>query len=80
MPSTDRKRGVEEQRDGRDASDVEGVAVREDAHEEVRGEVEEAGGRRRVWRGSGGGGGGEAARAAGGVDIARKRIIGAGFT
>jgi len=35
---------------------------REDAQEEVRGEVEEAGGRRRVWRGSGGGGGGEAAR------------------
>ena len=35
MPSTDRKRGVEEQRDGRDASDVEGVAVREDAHEEL---------------------------------------------
>jgi hypothetical protein len=59
-----RKRGVEEQRDGRDASDVGGVAVREGAHEEIRGEVEEAGGRRRVWRGRGGGGGGEAARAA----------------
>ena len=51
MPSTDRKRGVEEQRDGRDASDVEGVAVREDAHEELRGEVEEAG----AWRRGGGG-------------------------
>jgi len=55
---------VEEQRDGRDASDVGGFAVREGADEEVRGEVEEAGGRRRVWRGGGGGGGGEAARAA----------------
>ena len=58
MPSTDRKRGVEEQRDGRDASDVEGVAVREDAHEELRGEVEEAGAWRRGWRVGGGGGGG----------------------
>merc|ERR1711965_664736 len=60
-----RKPGVEEERDGRGASDVDGVAASDDAHEEVRGEVEEAGGRRRVWRGSGGGGGGgEAARAA----------------
>ena len=58
------ERGVEEKRDGRDASDVGGVAAREGAHEELRGEVEEAGGRRRFWRGGGGGGGGEAARAA----------------
>ena len=36
----------------------------EDAHEELCGEVEEAGGPRRVCRGGGGGGGGEAARAA----------------
>ena len=74
-----RERGVKEQRDGRDTSDVYGFAARDDAHEELRGEVEEAGGRRLVWRGSGGGGGGgEAARAAarrGGVDIARKRIL-----
>ena len=40
------------------------ATAREGAHEELRGEVEEAGGRRRVWRGGGGGGGGEAARAA----------------
>jgi len=60
-----RQRGVEEERDGRGASDVGGVAARDDAHEELRGEVEEAGGRRRAWRGGGGGGGGgEAARAA----------------
>ena len=45
-----------------DASDVGGVAAGEDAHEELPGEVEEAGGRRRVWRGCGGGGGGDAAR------------------
>ena len=53
------ERGVEEERDGRDASDVDGVAAREDAQEELRGEVEQeqVGGRRRVWRGSGGGGG-----------------------
>ena len=31
------------ERDGRDASDVGGVAARDGAHEEVRGEVEEAG-------------------------------------
>ena len=47
---------MEEQRDGRSASDVGGVAAREDADEELRGEVEEAGGRRRGWRGRGGGG------------------------
>ena len=52
-----RKRGVEEKRDGRDASDVGWAAAREGAQEEVRGEVEEAGGRRRAWRGGGGGGG-----------------------
>ena len=52
--------------DGCDASDVDGAGeAGEDALEELPGEVEEAGGRRRVWRGSGGGGGGgEAARAA----------------
>jgi len=51
--------------DGCDASDVDGAGeAGEDALEELPGEVE-AGGRRRVWRGSGGGGGGgEAARAA----------------
>ena len=50
------ERGVEEERDGRDASDVGGAGeAGEDAHEEVRGEVEEAGGRRGVWRGRGGG-------------------------
>ena len=38
---------MEEQRDGRDASDVDGVAARDDAHEELRGEIEEVGGR---WR------------------------------
>jgi hypothetical protein len=70
---------VEEQRDGRDASDVDGVAAREDAHEELRGEVEEA-------RRAGGGVSGEGAaveavearrreRRRGGVDIARKRIL-----
>ena len=35
------ERGVEEERDGRDASDVGGVAAREDAQEEIRGEVEQ---------------------------------------
>ena len=59
-----RKRGVQDARDARGASDVDGVAAGEDAQEEVRGEIEEAGGRRRVLRGGGGGGGGEAARAA----------------
>ena len=48
---------MEEQRDSRDASDVDGaLEARDDAHEEVRREVEEEGGRRRVWRGRGGGG------------------------
>ena len=36
-------------------SDEGAVAASNDAHEEVRGDVEKAGGRRRVWRGSGGG-------------------------
>ena len=53
-----RERGVEEQRDGRDASDVGGDAARDDAREELRGEVGEGA----VC--GGGGGGGEAARAA----------------
>ena len=71
-----RKRGVEEQRDGRDASDVGGVAAREGAHEEVRGEVEEAGGRRRIWRGSGGGGGGEVRVARRGWTSREKNFLG----
>ena len=37
-----RKRGIKEQRDGRDASDVGGVAARDGSHEELRGEVEAA--------------------------------------
>ena len=50
--------------DGCDASDVDGAGeAGEDALEELPGEVEQAGGRRRVRRWSGGGGGGEAARA-----------------
>ena len=57
-----RERGVEEKRDGRGASDVGGVAAREGAQEEARGEVEEAGGRRRAWRGRGGGDEGQRAR------------------
>jgi len=67
-----RKRGVKEQQDGRGASYVDGVAARDDAHEEVGGEVEEAGGRaaaclarerrRRRGRGGASGGAGQMAR------------------
>ena len=47
--------------DGCDASDVDGAGeAGEDALEELPGEVEEPGGRRRVRRGRGGRGGGEA--------------------
>ena len=43
-----RKRGVKEERDGRDASDVDGaVEAGEDALEELPGEVEQAGGKDR---------------------------------
>ena len=53
-----RERGVEEQQHGRDASDVGGVAARDDAREKLKGQVGEGA----VC--GGGGGGGEAARAA----------------